>query len=96
LNVHGAGGVRQIEMHTAKPLVPEPSAYEVEVAIGKFKGYKSPSVDQIQADLVQAGGETLHSKIRKFINMIQNTEKLPDQWKQSIIARIHKKGDEID
>jgi succinate dehydrogenase/fumarate reductase flavoprotein subunit len=26
LNVHGAGGVRQTEMHTAKPFVPEHSA----------------------------------------------------------------------
>jgi hypothetical protein len=26
LNVHGAGAVRQIEMHTAEPFVPEPSA----------------------------------------------------------------------
>jgi hypothetical protein len=31
LNVHGAGGVRQTEMHTAEPFVPEPSASEVEV-----------------------------------------------------------------
>jgi hypothetical protein len=37
LNVHGAGGVRQTEMHTAEPFVPEPSASEVEVAIGKLK-----------------------------------------------------------
>jgi hypothetical protein len=47
LNVHGAGGVRQIEMHTAEPFVPEPSSSEVEVAIGKLKRYKSPGVDQI-------------------------------------------------
>jgi hypothetical protein len=26
LNVHGAGGVRQTEMHTAEPFVLEPSA----------------------------------------------------------------------
>jgi hypothetical protein len=38
LNVHGVGGVRQIEMHTAKPFMPEPSASEVEVVIGKLKG----------------------------------------------------------
>jgi hypothetical protein len=33
-NVHGAGGVRQTEMHTAEPFVPEPSSSEVEIAIG--------------------------------------------------------------
>jgi hypothetical protein len=34
---HGAGGVRQTEMHTAEPFVPQPSASEVEVATGKMK-----------------------------------------------------------
>jgi hypothetical protein len=32
---------------------------EVEVAIGKLKSYKSPGVDEIQAELMRAGGETL-------------------------------------
>jgi hypothetical protein len=45
LNVHGAGGVRKTEIHTAEPFVPEPIASEVEVAIGKLKRYKSPGVD---------------------------------------------------
>jgi hypothetical protein len=39
LNVHGAGGVRQTEMHTAEPFVPQPTASEVEAAIGKLKRY---------------------------------------------------------
>jgi hypothetical protein len=38
LNVHGAGGVRQTEMHTAEPPAPQPSASEAEIAIGKLKG----------------------------------------------------------
>jgi hypothetical protein len=47
LNVHGAGGVWQTEMHTAEPFVPEPGASETEVAIWKLKRYKSPRVGQI-------------------------------------------------
>jgi hypothetical protein len=70
LNVHGAGGVRQTEMHRAEPLVPEPSASEAEVAIGKLKIYKSPGVDQITAELIQAGGEILRSEIHKLIRLI--------------------------
>jgi hypothetical protein len=78
LNVHGAGGVRQTEMHTAKPFVPEPSASEVEVAIGKLESYKSPGAGQIQTELIQAEGETLDSEIHKSIKLIWNKE-LPHQ-----------------
>jgi hypothetical protein len=42
LNVHNVSDVRQIEVHTAKPLVPGPSRLEDEVAIAKLKKYKSP------------------------------------------------------
>jgi hypothetical protein len=56
LIVHGVGGVRQTEMYTAEPFVPEPSALEVEFAVGMLKRYKSPCVDQISAELIQAGG----------------------------------------
>jgi hypothetical protein len=79
LNVHGAGDVRQTEMHTAEPFVPEPSASEVVIAVGKTKRYKSPGVDQIPAELIQAGGETLRSEIHKLIKLIWNKEELPQQ-----------------
>jgi hypothetical protein len=52
LNVHRVGGVRQTEMHTAKPFVPETSVSGVEVAIGKLERYKTPGVDQIPAELI--------------------------------------------
>jgi hypothetical protein len=37
LNVHGVSDVRQTEIHTAEPLVPERSVLEVELAIEKLK-----------------------------------------------------------
>jgi hypothetical protein len=33
INVHGVNDVRQTEIHTVEPLVPEPSSFEVEIAI---------------------------------------------------------------
>jgi hypothetical protein len=39
----------------------------VEIAIVKLKRYKSPGSDQILTELIQAGGEILHSKIHKLI-----------------------------
>jgi hypothetical protein len=38
LNVHGDNDGRQTEIHTKEPLVPEPSDFEVEMAIEKHKG----------------------------------------------------------
>jgi hypothetical protein len=55
LNVQGAGGIRQTDIHTAEPFVPEPSAAEVEVAIRKMERYKAPGSDQIPVEPIQAG-----------------------------------------
>jgi hypothetical protein len=84
--VHNVSDVRQIEVHTAEPLVPGPSHLEVETAFPKLEKYKSPGSDQILAELIQAGGKTLLSAIHKLVNCIWNKEELPN----------HKKGDKTD
>jgi hypothetical protein len=61
-----------------------------------LKKYKSPGSDQIPAELIQAGCETLLSAIHKLFNSIWNKEELPDLWKESIIVPVHKKGDKTD
>ena len=38
--------------------MPEPSAFELEMAIEKLKRHKSPGIDQIRAELIIAGGKT--------------------------------------
>jgi hypothetical protein len=38
----------------------------------------SPGSDEILAELIQAGGEILHSKIHKLINSIWNKKELLD------------------
>jgi len=93
LKVHGVNDVRQTEKQTAESLVPEPSAFVVEMAIEKLKRHKSPSTDQILAALVKALGRSMRSGIHKLINSTWNKEKLPEEWKKSIVAPIHKKGD---
>jgi hypothetical protein len=55
-----------------------------------------PGADHIPAELIQAGGETLHSEIHKLIKLIWNKEELPHQWKESIVMPIHKKGDKTE
>jgi hypothetical protein len=90
------GGVRQTEMHTAKPFVPQPTNSGAEVPIGKFKQCKSPGVDQIPAELIQSGGETLHSEFHILTKFIWNKEELPHWWQKSTVIHIHKNGDKID
>ena len=66
-NLHGVKDVGQAEIHTAEPLVPEPSFPEVELAIDKLKSHKSPGIDQIPAELIKAGGRTICLEIHKLI-----------------------------
>jgi hypothetical protein len=70
LNVHGVNDVRETIKHIAEPLVPQPSAFEVEMAIKKLKRHKSPGTDQIPAEFIKAGGRTTQSEIHKLINSI--------------------------
>jgi hypothetical protein len=39
LNVHGVNDAVQTEIHIAEPLVPEPSAFELEMATEKLRTY---------------------------------------------------------
>jgi hypothetical protein len=45
LNVCGINDVSQTEIYTAEPLLPEPGAFLVEIAIEKQKMYKLPDID---------------------------------------------------
>jgi hypothetical protein len=87
LNVHRVSDLRQIEVYTAGPLVPDPSPFEVDTPIANLKRYKSPSSDQIPEDMIQAGGETLRSEIHKLINSTWNKKEFPDQWKKCSFTR---------
>jgi hypothetical protein len=82
--VPNVGEVRQIEVHSAEPLVR--SHLEVETAIAKLKNYKSPDNDHISAVPVN----------HKHINSIWNKEELPDQWKESSTVPVQKKGNKTD
>jgi len=76
--------------------VPEPSAFEFDITIEKVKRRKWPGTDQIQAEIIKAGGRTIRCEIHRLINSIWNKEVLPEEWKESIIAPIYKMGDEKD
>jgi len=58
-SVHGFSDVRQTEIHTAVPLVSEPSAFEFELVIKKLKSHKSPGIDGIPSELRQGRNNSL-------------------------------------
>jgi hypothetical protein len=76
LDVHNVSDVRQIEIHTAEPLIPGPSRLEVETAIAKLKKYKLPGSVQISAELIQAGNKILLFAIHTLINSIWNEKRI--------------------
>jgi len=47
--------------------VPEPSAFEVEMAIEKFKDTNHHLSYQISTELIKAGCRTIHSEIHKIV-----------------------------
>jgi len=53
-------------------------------------------IDQIPAELIKAGGRAIRCAIHKLTISIWNKEELPEEWKESIIVPIHKKGDKAD
>jgi len=97
-NAHEFNDVRQTEIHTAEPLVSEAIAFEVQMAIKKLKAkrHKSTGIDEIPAEFTKAGGRTIRSEIHQLINSIWNKEEHSEEWKESIIAPIYKKGDKTD
>ena len=96
LNVHGVNDVKWTAIHAAEPPVPEPSAFDVELAIEKLKGHKSSGIGQIPTELIKAGGRTFRYEIHKLIISIWNKEELPEEWKESVIVPIYKWGDKTD
>ena len=93
---HGVNGVRQAEIHAAEPLLPEPRSSEVELAIENLKGHKSPSINQIPTEFIKARGKIIRCKFHKHIISIWQKAELPEEWKESIIVPIYKKGNKIN
>jgi hypothetical protein len=76
-NILNKNDVGQTEIHTAEPLVPEPRELEAQMAIENLKSYKSPSVYQIPAELIEVASCTIYSAVYKLINSVRNKEELP-------------------
>jgi hypothetical protein len=93
IELYGVNDVRQTEIHTAEPLVPELSDCEVEVTAEKLKRHKSPGTDQIVA--IKGGVEQFALKSIN-INSNWNKQEFPKEWKESNNVSVYKKGDKTE
>jgi hypothetical protein len=57
------------------------------MAIQKLKQHKSPGIDQIPAELIKAGGRTIHYEVHKLINRWKK-EELPEGVDHCIVVII--------
>ena len=58
---------------------------EVEAAVQSLKKGKSAGVDNIPAELVQAGGKDVITALTTICNKICQTEEWPTPWTQSLV-----------
>ena len=50
--------------------------------------HKSLGFDQMPAELIKVGGRTMGLEIHKLITSVWKKEKLPEEWKESIVIPI--------
>ena len=65
---------------------------EVEIAVASLKKGKSAGVDNIPAEIVQAGGDTMIDVLTEICNRICRTGDWPTPWTQSLIITLPKMG----
>jgi hypothetical protein len=63
-------GLMKLGMLQQEPIVPEPSAIDVEIAVEKVIRHKSLGSDQIPTALIKAGGRAIRSQIHRLINSV--------------------------
>ena len=65
---------------------------QVEATVQPLKKGKSAEVDNIPAELVQAGGEDVITALTTVCNKIWQTREWPTPWTQSLVITLPKKG----
>ena len=67
------------------------SSEELSIVINRLKNNKTPGIDGILAEVLK--NVALRNALLEMFNMCYNTKTVPDEWHQSILVPIFKKGD---
>ena len=89
---HKANGDPSILNRTQTDTEDDHLRREVEAAVQSLKKGKSAGVDNIPAELVQAGGEDVITALTTICTKIWQTREWPTPWTQSLVITLPKKG----
>ncbi|KAJ4431530.1 hypothetical protein ANN_20128, partial [Periplaneta americana] len=68
------------------------SIEELESVINKCKSRKAPGSDRINTELFKHAPTSFLHKFLDFLNICWTSGQIPDEWTESIVVPIHKKG----
>jgi hypothetical protein len=76
--------------------IEEPTLDETQEIIRNLTRRKTPGIDNINAELLQAAGPQMTHRIQDLILNIWRSERMPNDWNKSIICPIYKKGEKSE
>lgn len=76
--------------------IPDITYDEVRRAIKCLKNNRAPGLDRIHSEHLKAGGEATVRTLRNLFSVMLVKKYVPQQFKDSVIVLIHKKGSEME
>jgi len=65
---------------------------EVQRAVSSLINNETPGVDEISAEMLKRGKETVAEQLAELFNMIWQDLEVPEDWKKGVIIKLPKKG----
>ena len=81
------------EEERREPEIDELNDEEILRSIKKLKSNRAAGSDEIVAELMKCGGETLERYLIAIFKSIWQEEEIPTEWQEGIYVPIHKKGE---
>ena len=66
---------------------------DLKKAMRNLKNNKAAGTDGIHPELIKYGGSKLLNIIYEVVRLIWEEERIPEEWKETIIVPIYKEGD---
>jgi len=85
--------IKKVNKEICAVEVEELAIEHVKKAIRNLKNNKAAGTDAIHLELIKYGGNKLLNRMYELVRQIWEEERLPEEWKETIIVPIHKRGD---